>query len=318
MIPITVSFFLKQSETRKNRALSLALVYSLTIVLVLAVGGLVLMRVLINVSQHWATNFVLAGIFLFFALSLLGMYDITLPSWLTTATSSQEGRGGLVGTFFMALTFSIISFTCVGPIYGGFIAFEASGQASAANSLQQVLSVLGFSVAFASPFFVLALFPGLLRSLPRSGSWMNSVKVVMGFLELAAVFKFLRSAEVYLVGKADWFTFDLVLGTWVALAVACGLYLLNVFRLPHDHDVPETIGVPRLLFSLIFLGLGLYMLPGLFKTAQGAPQKPGGQLFNQIQSFLLPESSGGGNLPEALARARREKKLVFIDFTGVG
>src|SRR5207248_2019956 len=132
MIPITVSFFLKQSETRKHRALTLALVYSLTIVLVLAVGGLVLMRVLINVSQHWATNFALAGIFLFFALSLLGMYDITLPSWLTTATSSQEGRGGLVGTFFMALTFSIISFTCVGPIYGGFIAFEASGQSAGA------------------------------------------------------------------------------------------------------------------------------------------------------------------------------------------
>src|SRR5205823_462052 len=123
------------------------------------------------------------------ALSLLGMYDITLPSWLTTATSSQEGRGGLVGTFFMALTFSIISFTCVGPIYGGFIAFEASGQSAGANWLQQLLSVLGFSVAFASPFFVLAMFPGLLRSLPRSGSWMNAVKVVMGFLELAAVFK---------------------------------------------------------------------------------------------------------------------------------
>ncbi len=352
MIPITVSYFLKQAERRKpapalalpgaggtgitssivaevkqsepdsHSPVLLASVYSATIVLVLAVGGLLLLPVLVQISVHYITNFVLGAIFLFFGLSLLGMYDITLPSWLQDRTAAGEGKGGILGVFFMALTFSIISFACVGPIYGGFLVLEASGQAGSASIWQAVPPVFGFSIAFASPFFLLALFPTLLKTMPRAGSWMNSVKVVLGFLELAAVVKFLRAGELVLTGASTIFTFDLSLGIYVALALACALYLLGVFRLPHDHDAPETIGVPRLMFSLTFLTLALYMIPGLFKTAEGDSQRPHGEVYAWIESFLLPEAGVGEkldwriNLKEALAEAERGKKLVFIDFTG--
>src|SRR5205085_1527780 len=117
------------------------------------------------------------------------------------------------------------------------------------------------------------------HAMPRSGSWMNSVKVVMGFLELAAAVKFLRSAELFLRGKSEYLTFDLCLGIYIALALACGLYLLGLYRLPHDHEAPETIGVPRLMFSLLFIGLGLYLAPGLVKNAEGEPQSPRGKIY---------------------------------------
>ena len=331
MIPITVSYFLHQSESKKSSAILMAFVYSATIVFVLTLGGMLLMRVLVEISSHWVTNFVLGGVFLFFALSLLGWYDVTLPSWLQDATAAGEGKGGLFGVFFMALTFSIVSFACVGPIYGGFISVSAS-TATAAQLLRQFLSVLAFSVAFASPFFILALFPSLMRKMPRAGSWMNSVKVVMGFLELAAAVKFLRGGELSLTGTSAILTFDLGLGLYIALAVACGLYLLGLYRLPHDHEAPETIGVPRLMFSLAFITLGFYLVPGLFKTDEGKSQRPQGKVFAWTEAFLLsdrntPTRSREGKasndlvwhtkLKEALALADREKKLVFVDFTGI-
>jgi thiol:disulfide interchange protein DsbD len=296
---------------------------------------LLLLGVLQQIISHYITNFALAAVFLFFALSLLGMYDITLPSWLQDRTSAGESRGGLVGVIFMALTFSIVSFACVGPIYGGFITLGAADSASGGGFWKAVPPVLGFSIAFASPFFLLALFPTLLRSMPRAGSWMNSVKVVIGFLELAAAVKFLRGGELVLWKSTSIFTFDLSLGIYIALALACGLYLLGVYRLPHDHDAPESISVPRLMFSLSFLALGLYLLPGLFKTANGESQRPTGTVFAWVESFLLPDTdvspipSGSGTqnssqhlvwshkLNEALAQAKQENKLVFVDFTGI-
>jgi thiol:disulfide interchange protein DsbD len=320
MIPVTVSFFLKQAERQQHRALTMAAVYAATIVAVLTLGGIVLVKVLVDVSQHYLTNIFLTGVFLFFALSLLGMYEITLPSGLSNLTASGEGKGGLIGIVFMALTFSIISFACVGPIYGAFITLEASSQSAVTGWLQRFLGPFAFAVAFASPFFLLALFPSLLRSLPKSGSWMNSVKVVMGFLELAAAFKFVRAAELNLTRKTDYFSFDLVLGIYVALAVACGLYLLNVYRLPHDHGAPEAVGVPRLVLSLVFLSFGLYLLPGLFKGDKGKSQQPRGEAYQWVQAFLLPDdpSDWQTNMGVALAQAEREKKLLFIDFTGLG
>jgi thiol:disulfide interchange protein DsbD len=364
MIPITVSFFLKQAERRKPApalalsggggtgivasipapaeeeqagypAVVLAGVYSGTIVLILAAGGLLLLGVLQQVIAHYITNFILSGVFLLFALSLLGMYDLTLPSWLQDRTSAGESRGGVVGVFFMALTFSIVSFACVGPIYGGFITLGASDQSLAGRYWKAVPPVLGFSVAFASPFFLLALFPSMLKSMPRAGSWMNSVKVVIGFLELAAAIKFLRTGELVLTKTSSFLTFDVCLGMYVALAFACGLYLLGVYRLPHDHESPESISVPRLGFSLVFLTLGLYMLPGLFKGADGDSQRPRGTIYAWVESFLLPETesrkfspgdsrSGASRqlvwhhkLSEALAEAKRDNKLVFVDITGI-
>lgn len=327
MIPITVSYFIKQGEAKKGSPVLMALVYSGTITLVLVAGGLALMQVLTAVINHPLTNFVLAFLFGFFALSLLGWYDITLPSWLQDATASGENQGGLMGVFFMALTFSIISFACVGPVYGSFLSLEAAGQSS---YVTKVAAVVAFSAAFASPFFLLALFPTMLRQMPRAGSWMNSVKVVMGFMELAAAVKFLRSGELGWLGAGDIFSYPLCMALYVALCVACGLYLLGVYRLPHDHETPESISVPRLLFALTFLGLGLYLTPGLFTLdAEEVPRK--GALFAAVDSFLLDEpgakSSAKKNsledqpwlssLDEALSRARAENKLVFLDFTGV-
>ena len=167
---------------------------------------------------------------------------------------------------------------------------------------------------------MLALFPTLLRSMPKSGSWLNSVKVVMGFLELAAAFKFVRAAELNYLAASKYFSFDLVLGIYVALCVACGLYLLNLYRLPHDHDAAESVGVPRLIFGLVFLSFAFYLLPGIFKDDRGRPQKPRGVAYEWISAFLLPDehSDWGTDLAAAMAQAEREQKPLFIDFTGLG
>jgi thiol:disulfide interchange protein DsbD len=318
MIPITVSIFIKQSEVGGGQAILKAAVYCLTLVIVLTIGGVALGSVLQQISQHWITNVVLTGVFIFFALSLFGMYDITLPTWLSDMTSTGEGKGGLLGIVFMALTFSIISFACVGPIYGGFTALSASGDVE--GWTRRILAPLAFSLAFASPFFVLALFPSMLKSMPRSGSWMNTVKVTMGFLELAAAFKFVRAAELNLLSKSEYFTFDFVMGIYVALCLASGLYLLGLYRLPHDHDATESIGVPRLLFGLAFLSLAFYFVPGMFKDDKGRSQKPRGTLYDWTRAFLLPDdpSEWSANLKAALAQAERENKPLFIDFTGLG
>ena len=149
---------------------------------------------------------------------------------------------------------------------------------------------------------------------------MNTVKVVMGFLEIAAAPKFLRAGELRLTGDPAFLTYDLALGMYVAIALLCGLYLLNVYRLPHDHEPVAHLGVPRLMFSLLFLSFGFYLMPGLFKQSSGEQQKPTGTLFAWVNSFLLSDPSGGGwigNLEKGLELARTQKKLVFIDFTGI-
>jgi len=253
------------------------------------------------------------------------MYEIELPSSLATFTSARQGRGGLLGTVFMALTFTIISFACVAPFLGGFGGTAASFQFS---FLERVLGGLAFSITFASPFFLLALFPALLKRLPRSGSWLNSVKVVMGFLELAAAIKFFRAGELVYIPKPVFFTYDLTLGTYVAICLLCGLYLLSVYRLPYDSPL-DNIGVPRLLFGFAFLTLGFYLVPALFKQNEtGAAQRPNGTVYAWIDSFLLPEPEPTaskfwtGNLAQAVTDARTfqqktgERRLIFIDFTG--
>src|SRR5262249_21613726 len=269
-------------------------------------------------------NFALGALFIFFALSLFGMYDIELPSFLTRFTSEREGKGGLLGVMFMALTFTIVSFACVAPFLGGF---GGTAAGSGITWTHRVLGGLAFSVTFAAPFFVLALFPNLLKQMPKRGSWLNSFKVVMGFLELAAALKFFRAGELVLIPMPTFFTYDLVLGMWVAIAVLCGLYLLNVYRLPHDSPA-ESIGVPRMLFGFLFLSLGLYLVPAMF-AAGGEKQRPAGTVYAWIDSVLLPEPTEGkeevawgGSLPKAIEEARTQAKktgqpkYVFVDFTG--
>lgn len=321
MIPITVSFFLKQSEKAHHKPITMAAVYSGTIVVVLTLAATLFIHFFRWLSIHPITNFVIGGLFIYFALSLLGMYEIELPSGLARFTSAREGQDRLVGTIFMALTFTIISFACVAPFLGGF----AGTATSERPWWHVVLGGLAFSVTFAAPFFLLALFPTMLRKLPKSGSWLNTVKVVMGFLEIAAALKFFRAAELLSTARPTFFTFDLVLGMYVALAVLCGLYLLNIYRLPHDSPV-ESLSVPRLLFALLFITLGLHLIPGLFKfSAEGEQQRPRGTVYAWVESFLLPESRPAGkmgNLEFAIEQAREHRrktgqpKRIFLDFTG--
>jgi thiol:disulfide interchange protein DsbD len=238
----------------------------------------------------------------------------------------QGEQGGFVGTIFTALTFTILSFACVAPFLGGFGGAAASEQFT---FLERFLGGLVFAITFASPFFILALFPSLLRKLPKSGTWLNSVKVVMGFLELAAAFKFLRLGEMLLSSKGvSFFTYDLVLGLWIALAILCALYLLNFYRLPNDTPL-ESLGVPRVLLAGVFLCLAFYMLPALFKyNAEGGQQRPNGSVYAWIDSFLLPDKSvstelvWSGDLKKMIAEARQDGERadktprILIDVTG--
>ncbi len=330
MIPITVSLFLKQGQEHAGQAVKLAVVYCLTIVAVLGASAIFLLSLFRGLSVDPYMNVFLGGLFVFFALSLFGMYDIALPGFLLRAAEKRRGAGGTVGTVFGALAFSIVSFTCVAPFLGGFAGMAASGNYGTA---ELVLAGVVFAAAFASPFFVLALFPSLLKKLPKSGGWLDSVKVVMGFLELAAAFKFFRTAELRLLDRPAYFTYDLVLGAWVAIAGITALYLLGIFRLPHDEERPN-VGVARMLFGVAFLTLAVYLAPALFRGGpSGQPNRPGGVVYAWVDAFLLPEAGapGGEGLPwsadltgavERIARAKQgagsaDRPLVFVDFTGV-
>ena len=183
------------------------------------------------------------------------MYEIELPSALRQFTLKQEGRGGYVGTLFMALTFTLTSFTCTVQFVGLLLVRAVQG-----DWFWPALGMLIFSAAFALPFFFLALFPQYLARMPKSGGWLNSVKVVMGFLELAAAFKFLSNTD--LVWQWNFFTRPVVLTAWVVIVFLTGLYILGKIRLPHDSPL-ETIGVPRLIFSIILLTFSIYMARGI-------------------------------------------------------
>jgi thiol:disulfide interchange protein DsbD len=322
MIPITVSFFLKQSESKNHRPIRSAMIYCGTIIVVLGFAAMTLLTVFRALSVHPITNILLGLLFVAFALSLLGMYDITLPSGLARFTSSREGKGGTVGIVFMALTFTIVSFTCVAPFLGGF-----AGMAEKFHTWKLALGALTFSTTFAAPFFLLALFPSLIKKLPKSGAWLNAVKVVMGFLEIAAALKFFRTAELRILPVTEYFTYDLVLGIWVALTIVCGLYLLKVFRLPHDHDSEPTIGVVRMLLGLGAIAIGIYLTPALFKRGtEKDNQRPNGVIYAWVDAFLLPEPSAlpwSVNLRGTIEAARKEaavkgeSQFIFLDQTGV-
>ena len=323
MIPITVSIFLKQAHGSFRERLKLAGVYCLTIISVLGVSAFALLKFMAWLSTQPVTNVLLALLFLVLALSLFGMYEISLPNVLQKRLQAKQSKGGVIGTIFGALAFTVISFTCVAPFLGGFAGISAGndtgGSLIAVPTVKEIAGGLAFATAFAAPFFVLALVPGLMKALPKSGGWLDSVKVVMGFLELAAALKFLRTAELGVLPTPQYFTYDVVLGGWIAISVACGLYLLNVYRLPHDEENPN-IGVPRLIFALLFLGLALYLLPATFKGQDGKPQRPAGTVYAWVESFLLPETSKdegwSTDLKETIETARKSGRPIFLDFTG--
>jgi thiol:disulfide interchange protein DsbD len=323
MVPITVNFFLKQSEKDHHRPLSVASVYSGTIIILLTLVILALGKVVIALANDPWFNLALGAVLIFFALSLFGMYEIELPSFLARFTSAREGQGGYLGAIFMALTFTITSFTCTGPFLGALLGGVASMRPP---FLHLVLASVVYSATFAAPFFFLALFPSVMKKLPKSGGWLNAIKVTMGFLELGAALKFLSNTDMaFNPGAAILFNFDTVLCAWIALSIACGLYLFGIFRLPHD-DKTESIGVLRMIFATLFIGMGIYLMPILYGG------KPQGIVAQNVIAFLPlrtgPGATGSGaadrlelawhlDYIDGWKEAQRDHKLIFIDFTGV-
>jgi thiol:disulfide interchange protein len=331
MIPITVNFFLKQSEKEHHNPLAMASVYSGTIIVLLTLIMLVLGKFVIDLANNEWFNLILGAVLIIFALSLFGMYEIELPHFLARYTSSHEGKGGLIGAMFMAMTFTITSFTCTGPFLGLMLGSVAGIQPPRFNL---IMGALVYSTTFAAPFFVLALFPSMLKKLPRSGSWLNSVKVTMGFLELGAALKFLSNADfAFFPGNPQLFNYDTVLAAWIALSISCSLYLLGLFRLPNDDKI-EQVGVLRMLIAISFLGLAVYLAPAMFGL------HPAGVVGDNAIAFLpnrtghendAPSAGGDnavpGNVPghkdwyldydDAWKDAVKNNKLIFIDFTGV-
>ena len=337
MIPITISYFTKQGEIEGRNPVKQASVYSAGIIATYTVLGL-LLAVTLGASganqlaaSPWVNLFI-GGLFIYFALSLFGMYEIELPSALRQFTLKQEGRGGYVGTLFMALTFTLTSFTCTVQFVGLLLVRAVQG-----DWFWPALGMLIFSAAFALPFFFLALFPQYLARMPKSGGWLNSVKVVMGFLELAAAFKFLSNTD--LVWQWNIFTRPVVLTVWVVIVFLTGLYILGKIRLPHDTPL-ETIGVPRLILSIILLTFSIYMARGIIgqpihglidsylppKIQGGMVAAPtfgargGGTVLNESISELDVSSAHNGwirDYDEGVKVAEELGKPIFLNFTGI-
>ncbi len=336
MIPMTVSFFTKQSKTRAI-GIRNAILYGASIVILYVFLGTVVTYFfgadsLNALSTNVWFNLVFFLLLIIFAVSFLGAFEITLPSSWGTKVDSQADRGGLIGIFFMALALAIVSFSCTGPIVG-----TALVAAAAQGGTAPIISMLGFSLAIALPFSLFAAFPGWMNSLPKSGGWLNTVKVFLGFLELALAFKFLSNADLVLQGH--WLEREVFIAIWITIFGVLGLYLFGKIKLPHDSDLPY-ISVGRLSLGLVVMAFTIYMIPGLW----GAPLK-------LISGFPPPmhysESSygvgytklgnGGSNLavkiPEGahlgphdiiafldyedgMAYAKKTNKPVMIDFTG--
>ncbi|MBC8196670.1 MAG: thioredoxin family protein [Candidatus Marinimicrobia bacterium] len=320
MIPITVSFFTKMGESEGSSPLKSASVYTIGIITIFTVLGLLLAATLgatgaNQIASNPWINILIGGLFVYFAFSLFGQYEIEMPSALRQFSMKQEQRGGVMGILFMAFTFTLTSFTCTVQFVGLLLVTASQG-----DYFWPVLGMVCFATAFALPFFFLALFPQYLSKLPQSGGWLNSVKVIMGFLELGAAFKFFSNTD--LVWQLGIFTRPMVLASWTIIAILMGVYLLGKIRLPHDSQL-EIIGVPRLMMSIACLSFGLYLSTGLF----GQP------IHGLIDSYLPPDFtyveksntesiSSHENLKwyedfeEGMAKSKETQIPVFLDFTG--
>ncbi len=331
MIPMTVSFFTKQSKT-KAAGIRNAIIYGLAIIAIYVLLGSLITGIfgaeaLNELSTSVTFNLIFFILLVVFALSFLGAFEIVLPSSWATKIDSKADKGGVVGIFFMALALAVVSFSCTGPIVGTLLVESASK-----GGLAPIIGMLGFSLAIALPFMLFAMFPGWLNSMPKSGGWLNTVKVSLGFLELAFAFKFLSNAD--LVMQKHWLERELFIAIWIAVFAAWALYLFGKYMLPHDYEKADKIGVGRLMMAIIVTTFTFYMVPGLW----GAPLK--------ILSGLTPpmtyaeSASGFGNgggsktdLPEhahlgphgivafedyehGLAYAKKVGKPVLLDFTG--
>ncbi|MFT6808143.1 MAG: thiol:disulfide interchange protein [Saprospiraceae bacterium] len=335
MIPLTVSFFTKDT---KRKGWVNALIYALSIMFIYVSIGLIITGVfgasaLNALSTNWIANTLFFVIFMFFAFSFFGFYELTLPSSWTTKTDSMADKGGLIGIFFMAFTLALVSFSCTGPIIGTALV------QSATSTLGPFVVMLGFSMALALPFGLFAAFPAFLNSLPQSGGWMNSVKVVLGFLEVALAFKFLSVAD--LTSHWGFLRYELFLGIWIAVAIGMALYGFGFIKFPHDSPVTK-LSPRRWAFSLGSIALAAYLATGfLYNDKIESYDSPGllsGIAPPSTYNFLLAEpevdpiikakypSFGkcANNIDcfkdyyEGMAYAKEQGKPVLLDHTGYG
>lgn len=335
MIPMTVSFFTGRGTKFQ------ALMYGFFIILIYSLIGAALAPLMgpetaNHLSTEWIPNLIFFLVFIVFGLSFLGLFEITLPGSLINKVDQQAEKGGLIGVFFMAFTLVLVSFSCTGPIVGSILVSSAGGE-----FLKPIAGMFAFALAFAIPFTLFAFFPNWLKSLPKSGGWLNTVKVVLGFVEIALAFKFLSIADQ----AFHWGILDreINIAIWIVIVVLIGLYLMKAFRMPGDtgKDAEDkTISVPRVSLAMVAFVFAVYLTPGMW----GAPLKAlAGYLpplythdFNVLASaesasegvcdnpkyadFLhLPHGLNGYfDYEQAIACARQQGKPLFIDFTGHG
>jgi thiol:disulfide interchange protein len=335
MIPMTVSYFTGQGNSKVK-----ALIYGGSIILIYTLIGAALAPLMgpetaNHLSTEWLPNLIFFTVFVVFGLSFLGLFEITLPGTFITKVDRKAEKGGWGGIFFMAFTLVLVSFSCTGPLVGSILVSSAGGA-----FLKPIIGMFGFSLAFAIPFTLFAFFPGWLSTLPKSGGWLNSVKVVLGFIELALAFKFLSIADQ----AFHWRILDreVNIAIWIVITTLIGLYLMKAFRLPGDtgKDAEDKrVGVPRLLLAMLAFTFVVYLVPGMY----GAPLKAlAGYLpplhthdFNLVSAdteandicdqpkydeiLHLPHGlKGYFDYDQALACARQQNKPLFIDFTGHG
>ncbi len=324
MLPLTVSFFTNQGGSRA-RATRLALLYGLSIVATFTLLGLVLAAVVgaagaqAVAANPWVNLFV-ASVFVLFGLSLLGVFELKLPSALVNASARGESRGGVAGVLFMGLTLTLVSFSCTVPFVGGLLAATVGG-----DWLRPVVGMLAFSVTFALPFVAFALFPRALARLPRSGTWMNTFKITLGFVELVAALKFLSNAD--LVWGWGILTRPLAIAVSAVLLALCGLFLIGLIGIG-DEPKPQSVGAGRLLSASAFLAAALYLIPGLWGANLGlfdAYLPPRSAADFSVVAASAPASGssahadwprGLGGLQTASQQAASQGRMVFIDFTG--
>ncbi|RTY81618.1 DUF255 domain-containing protein [Flavobacterium sp. ZB4P23] len=334
MIPMTVSFFTKQSKT-KAKGISNAIIYGVAIIFIYVVLGFLVTWIfgadaLNALSTNVWFNIIFFVLLVTFAASFLGGFEIMLPNSWANKVDNQADRGGIVGILFMALALAIVSFSCTGPIVGTLLV-----EAASKGGIAPIVGMFGFSLALALPFMLFAMFPGWLNSLPKSGGWLNTVKVVLGFLELALAFKFLSNADLVL--QLHFLEREVFLAIWIAIFGTLAFYLFGKITLPHDSPMTH-ISVGRLSFGLVVLAFTIYLIPGIWgaplKLISGFPppmtysESPYGvgnsQGGSNASAQILPEGAHLGphdliafdNYEKGLAYAKSVNKPILLDFTG--
>jgi len=331
MIPMTVSFFTKQSKTRAA-GIRNAIIYGISIIVIYVILGFLVTWIfgagaLNALSTNVWFNIIFFVLLVVFASSFLGAFEIMLPNSWANKVDSQADRGGIVGILFMALALAIVSFSCTGPIVGTLLV-----EAASKGGIAPVIGMLGFSLALALPFMLFAMFPGWLNSLPKSGGWLNTVKVVLGFLELALAFKFLSNADLVL--QLHFLEREVFLAIWIAIFGTLAFYLFGKITLPHDSPLTH-ISVGRLIMGLLVLSFTVYMIPGLWgaplklisafpPTVEYSESPKGLGGASAINTTILPEGAKLGphgimvfeDYEKGVAYAKTVNKPILLDFTG--